>query len=244
MPLPTSMQAWVSGAGPGREHLELSTLPVPTVDDNELLIQVHGAAMNFSDLLMVDDKYQVRPPRPFTPGQEVSGSVVAVGPGSENRLGDEIMAKVLWGGFAEFAIVRADMALPAPTSTRLTEAAAIPVSFTTAAVALTEATLLREGETIILHADAGGVGLASVQVAKVLKATVIATAGSDEKLARARELGADEGINYNKTEDIAQAVMDLTGGRGVDAGEVRRSSGQQAQDHPDLRGPDANGALH
>jgi len=215
LPLPTSMQAWVSGAGPGREHLELSTLPVPTVDENELLIRVHGAAMNFSDLLMVDDKYQVRPPRPFTPGQEVSGSVVAVGPGSENRLGDEIMAKVLWGGFAEFAIVRADMALPAPASTRLTEAAAIPVSFTTAAVALTEATLLREGETIIIHAAAGAVGLASVQVAKVLKATVIATAGSDEKCDLAKSFGADHAINYRES-NFREQALDLTGGAGVD----------------------------
>ncbi len=210
-----SMQAWVSGDSPGRENLKLTTVPVPAVIDDQLLVRVRGAALNFSDLLMLDDAYQVRPPRPFTPGQEISGSVVAVGARSHQRVGDDIMAKVLWGGFAEYALARADMALPAPSSTALTEAAAIPVSFTTAAVALTESTVLEGHETILIHAAAGAVGLASVQVAKALGATVIATAGSDAKCDLARSLGADHSINYREA-DFRQQVLDLTDQAGVD----------------------------
>lgn len=209
------MKSWVSGDLPGRENLEFTTLQLPDVIDNHLLVRVRGAAVNYSDLLMIDDTYQVRPPRPFTPGQEVSGEVVAVGVGAGQRVGEEVMSKVLWGGFAEFALVRDDMALPAPAGTLLAEAAAIPVSFTTAAVALTESTILDKGETVLVHAAAGAVGLASVQVAKALGATVIATAGSEAKCDVARSFGADQAINYREV-DFRDRVLDLTGGNGVD----------------------------
>ena len=142
---------------------------MPAVTDGQLLVRVRGAALNYSDLSMIGDSYQVKPPRPFTPGQEISGQGVAVGPQpSRFDVGDHVMAKVLWGGFAEYALARLDMALPAPSSTPLMEAAAIPVSFTTGAVALTEFTVLKGHETILIHAAAGAVGLATVQIAKVL----------------------------------------------------------------------------
>ncbi len=215
MSLPTTMRAWVSGELPGHDHLELKRIPIPNMPEGHLLVAVSGAAINFSDLLMIGDTYQVRPPRPFTPGQEISGVVVAAADDTEYQTGDAVMGKVMLGGFAEYAIARADMMLRVSTATELREAAAIPVSFTTAAVALTESTVLKEGETIMVHAAGGAVGLASVQVAKALGATVVATAGAALKCELALAHGADYAINYQTT-DFRKQVLDITKGNGVE----------------------------
>jgi NADPH2:quinone reductase len=213
--LPDTMRAWMSGDEPGIDHLRISETPVPSPGENELLLRVEAAALNFSDLLMIDGVYQVRPPRPFVPGQEIAGTVVEAGARSGLETGARIASKVLWGGFADFAIVRADMAIPTPKDFDSLRAAALPVVYPTAIVALMECTRIEPGETVLVHAAAGGVGLASVQIAKSLGAVVIATAGSDEKCKIAKANGADHAINY-KTADWVAAVREATGGDGAD----------------------------
>ena len=206
------MRAWVS-AEPGVENLALSALERPVPGDGFMLIKVTHAALNFSDLLMVADQYQVRPPRPFTPGQEVVGIVETAAPGFAP--GDRIASKVLWGGFADYVAVRADMAIRVPEGSSPAKAAALPVSYTTALVALDHCARLSRDETVLIHAAAGGVGLAAVEVAAARGATVIATAGSEDRLSTARAHGANHGVNYSD-EDWVDAVKALTGGFGAD----------------------------
>jgi len=209
------MQGWLSGERPGITDLALASLAMPEPGKGELLVRVEAAALNFSDLLMIDDSYQLRPPRPFVPGQEVSGTIITAAPGSRNEVGARIASKVLWGGFAEYAIVRDDMAIAVPDGFDAQRAAALPVVYPTAVVALTESTQLQPGETVLVHAAAGGVGLASVQVAKALGARVIATAGSTEKCQTAQSAGADVAINYREAKWV-ETVRAATDGVGVD----------------------------
>lgn len=213
--LPKTMSAWFSGDEPGIDHLRIGEAPVPSPGENELLVRVEAAALNFSDLLMIDGIYQIRPPRPFVPGQEIAGTIVEATPQAGFETGTRIASKVLWGGFADYAIVRADMAIRTPKDFDSQHAAALPVVYPTAIVALTECTRVEPGETVLVHAAAGGVGLASVQVAKSLGAVVIATAGSDEKCEIAKANGADHAINY-KTTDWVAAVRAATGDDGAD----------------------------
>lgn len=212
---PETMSAWMSGDEPGLDRLRIQEAPVPSPGENELLVRVEAAALNFSDLLMIDGVYQVRPPRPFVPGQEIAGTVVEAGAQAGVETGARIASKVLWGGFADYAVVRADMAIPTPKNFDSPRAAALPVVYPTAIVALMECTQVEPGETVLVHAAAGGVGLASVQIAKSLGAIVIATAGSDEKCEVAKANGADHAINY-ETADWVAAVRAATGGKGAD----------------------------
>lgn len=214
MAAPAKMRAWRSG-DLGRAGLSMQEVPTPKPAAGEALIAVEFAALNFSDLLMLEDKYQVRPPRPFSPGQEIAGTVIETARGSRLHAGQRIASTVPWGGFAEFALVRDDTAICLPDSMSLKSAAALPVAYTTAMVGLTENTVLKPGATVLVHAAAGGVGLAAVQIAKALNATVIAAAGSAEKRALARQHGADATIDYT-TEGWASRVNELTGGRGAD----------------------------
>ncbi len=207
--------AWWAPEALGLSELTLASHPTPQPAAGELVVEVHGAALNFSDLLMINNQYQVRPDRPFTPGQELSGIVMATGTDCTHAVGERVVSKVLWGAFAEHAIVRDDMAMTVPESCDLVDAAAMPVVATTAVVALTESTQVQAGETVLVHAGAGGVGLASVQVARTLGATVIATAGSPEKCAIAAKWGAHHVINYRK-DDFVPLVKALTDGAGVD----------------------------
>jgi NADPH2:quinone reductase len=218
----TTITQWQSDK-PGRDAIALIQADRPEPGPGELLVAVKAAALNFSDLLMLEDKYQVRPPRPFTPGQEVAGEVIATGEGTGFRTGDRVAAKVDWGGFAEQVIVRADMALRLPADIDFVTGAAIPVSYTTAMVALTECTKLKPGEYVVIHAAAGGVGLAAVQLAKSMGAVVIGTAGSAEKRDLVREHGADYCLDYRDEgwldelfaitgPDRAQVVLDPVGG--------------------------------
>lgn len=208
------MLAWQS-SDPGLAGLALKEVPAPEPSSGEVLVAVEFAALNFSDLLMIEDKYQIRPPRPFVPGQEIAGTVVKVPLCSRLRPGQRVVSKVLYGGFAQFAVVREDMAIPVPDGVPLKPAAALPVVYTTAMVALTESTRLRQGATVLIHAAAGGVGLAAVQIAKALKGTVIAAAGSADKRALALRHGADEAIDYREN-DWSKTVNSMTGGRGAD----------------------------
>lgn len=206
------MRAWTSAE---RGGLALSTTARPNPGQGEVLVQTECAALNFSDRLMIDDAYQVRPPRPFVPGQEVAGTVVEVGPGCGLAPGARVAAKVLWGGFADYAIVRDDMALRVPDEVAFSAAVTLPVSYTTAGVALTESTELRAGETILILAAAGGVGLAAVEIAAASGARVLAAAGTAEKGALALKHGAAAAFDYRQ-DGWAERVKAETGGRGVD----------------------------
>lgn len=209
------MRAWVAGTTPGIEALALDDVARPDPEDGKLLVRVCRAALNFSDLLMIDERYQVRPPRPFIPGQEIAGIVEAAPEGSAFAAGDRIVSKVLWGGFADYVNVREDMAIAVPVDADLAVAVALPVSYVTAVVALDYCTSVQAGQTVLVHAAAGGAGLACVEVAAARGAKVIATAGGPDRLAIARNHGAAGGIDYRE-DDWFQQVKALTDGRGAD----------------------------
>jgi NADPH2:quinone reductase len=209
-----TMKAWIS-ATPGLAGLSTASVSRPVPGPREALARIEAAALNFSDLLMIDDRYQIRPPRPFIPGQEIAGTIVSAGESSELSIGDRIAAKVLWGGFAEFAVVRDDMAIRVPGNMSLEHAAALPVVYVTALVALSEATVVRPGEIVLVLAAAGGVGLAAVEIAHHLGARVIAAAGGGDKCALAKQHGAHETIDY-RHESWSDQVKALTNGHGVD----------------------------
>ena len=223
------MRAWQSPEETGLPALRVVKTPVPVPGDNELLVKVDAAALNFSDLLMIDGIYQIRPDRPFTPGQEIAGTVARAGSASGFSDGDRVAGKVLWGGFAEYAILRADMAIALPDGIGMAQGAALPVVYTTAMVALVEDAGIKAGDTVLIHAAAGGVGLAAVQIAKAFGATVYAVAGGPAKKEIVIEHGADFGIDY-RTENFAEIVMENTNGAGADiivdsvGGERRRTA--------------------
>jgi NADPH2:quinone reductase len=208
------MRAWQSRTT-GITGLELTNVPRPSPNRCEALVRVEIAALNFSDLLMIDDRYQIRPGRPFIPGQEIAGTVVAVGSGIRFAVGEKVASKVMAGGLAEFATIRGDMGMRAPAGFSMEAAAAMPVVYTTAMVALTECTVVQPGETVLVLAAAGGVGLATVEIARYLKAHVIAAAGGAEKCALACAHGAHEAVDYDN-ENWAEDVKSLTDGRGAD----------------------------
>ncbi len=208
------MRAWVSGKDPAIGALRIEDVEKPVAVDNFMLVRVSHAALNYSDLLMIADQYQVRPPRPFVPGQEIVGVVQNTIGGSIFKPGDRIASKVLWGGFADFVLVREDMAVRVPENFRQAEAAALPVSYITALVALDHCAAIKPGDTVLIHAAAGGVGLAAVEVAAARGATVIATAGSQQRLDVACAHGARNGINY-RDENWVEKIKELTGGLGA-----------------------------
>lgn len=212
--LPQKMAAWHS-AEPGLAALRRVELATPRPRDNELLIRVGVGALNFSDTLMIDDRYQVRPPRPFVVGQEIAGTVVEAGKDTTFKPGDLVTGKVDWGGFAEFAVMRGDTAIRVPPSLGLEAASALPVVYTTAMVALTECTTVKPGETVLVLAAAGGVGLAAVEIGRHLGARVIAAAGGAEKGALAKTHGAHDTVDYSN-DGWSTAIKALTRGKGVD----------------------------
>ncbi|WP_291692272.1 NADPH:quinone oxidoreductase family protein [Bradyrhizobium sp.] len=187
----------------------------PEPGSGEALVRVEAAALNFSDLLMIEDGYQVRPPRPFIPGQEIAGTVVSTGPATGLAVGERVMSKVPWGGFSEYSVVRADMAMPIPAEFSVASAAALPVVYTTTLVALTEITTVMSGETVLVLAAAGGIGLATVQIAHHLGAHVIAAAGGEAKCRLAREHGAHHCVDYGLGGWVEE-TRELTADRGVD----------------------------
>ena len=208
------MFTWQSAGHLGIDGLTQVELPIPEPGNKELLVKVKAAALNYSDILMISDKYQIKPPRPFTPGQEVAGIIIEVGEGSSLNIGRRIASKINWGGFAEYAIVRNDMVIAIPESIPFTEAVTLPVAYTTAMVALTQTANLQAGDSVLIHAAAGGVGLAAVQIARHIGASIFATAGSDEKCRLAEEQGADLAINY-RHQDWRSMILDATEGKGV-----------------------------
>lgn len=207
-------RAWLS-TSPGANNLTLTETEIGAPAAHQMLVRVDTAALNFSDLLMIDDRYQIKPPRPFVPGQEIAGTVLEAGAQSGFKAGDRVASKVDWGGFAAHALVRGDMAIKVPANLSSAEASALPVVYTTSMVALTESTTIKAGETVLVLAASGGVGLAAVEIARHFGARVIAAAGGEDKCALARAHGAHEAVDYRAT-GWHDTVKTLTGGKGVD----------------------------
>lgn len=190
--------------------------PDPVVAVGEILIDVRSIGCNFFDILICQGRYQKRPPLPFAPGGEVAGVVRQVGEGVEGiREGDRVLALLDWGGYASCVAVPAARALRLPDSVGFDEATALGIVYQTSWFALKHRAPLRPGETLLVHAAAGGVGLAAVQIGVAMGARVIGTAGSEPKLALVREHGAEAALSYREPTWVEQ-VRDLTGGRGAD----------------------------
>jgi NADPH:quinone reductase len=198
------------------ESLVVEDVPSPAPGPGEVVVSVKAASLNFPDVLIIQNKYQIKPPLPFSPGGEVAGVVKAVGEGVVGaKVGDAVMALTTYGGFAEEVKVEASRLLPIPPGMDFTTASAFVFAYGTSDHALRDRAALEAGETVLVLGAAGGVGLAAIEIAKALGARVIACASSDEKLAACREHGADETINY-LSDDLRKRVDALTGGKGAD----------------------------
>ena len=188
----------------------------PHIKKNEVLLDVHAAGINFPDTLIIEGKYQFKPPFPFSPGGEAAGVISAVGENvSHLNVGDRVMALTGWGSCAEQIAVPAYNILPMPDAMDFTTAAAFSMTYGTAMHALKQRGALQAGETLLVLGASGGVGLAAIEIGKAMGARVIAAASSAEKLEVARQAGADELINY-QDEDIRERLKTLTKGQGVD----------------------------
>jgi NADPH:quinone reductase len=197
------------------ESLVLEDTPSTPPQAGQVLIEVKACGVNFPDTLIIQNKYQFKPPLPFAPGGEVSGTVKAVGEGVKHlKVGDAVFSMTGWGGFAEEVIADAMKTLPMPPGMDFVTAASVMYTYGTSYHALKDRAQLKPGETLLVMGAAGGVGLAAVQLGHLMGAKVIAAASSDEKLAVCRSLGASETINYS-TEDLKERVKELTKGKGV-----------------------------
>lgn len=196
--------------------LRLAEVPDPVPGPGEVRIRVEAAGLNYPDGLMVQGKYQVKPPLPFVPGMELAGVVDAVGAGVEAFVpGDTVMAVPGLGAFAERCVLPVEQVLPRPASLPPDLAAAALLTFGTTLHALEDRARLRSGETLLVLGAAGGVGTAAVGIGKILGARVIAAASSPQRLDLCRRLGADLAVDYS-AEDLRERVKALTQGRGVD----------------------------
>ncbi|TVZ80742.1 NADPH:quinone oxidoreductase family protein [Streptomyces sp. BK340] len=203
------MQAWqVHENGEPSEVMRLTEVERPTPGEGQVLLRVRAANINFPDALMCRGQYQIRPPMPFTPGVEIC---------AETEDGRRVIANpaLPYGGFAEYALADARALLPAPESLDDAEAAALHIGYQTGWFGLHRRARLEAGETLLVHAAAGGVGSAAVQLGKAAGATVIGVVGGADKAAVARELGCDVVVD-RRTEDVVAAVKEATGGRGAD----------------------------
>jgi len=198
------------------ESLRVEEVAAPLVGPGKVLVEVRAAGVNYPDVLIIQNKYQFKPPLPFTPGGEVAGVVKEVGEGVTHVApGDRVLASTGWGGFAEEAVAEAKGVIPIPDSMDFESAAAFLMTYGTSHHALVDRARLQPGESLLVLGAAGGVGLAAVEIGHVLGARVIAAASNAEKLAICKEHGADEGIDYSK-EDLKQRTKELTGGQGAD----------------------------
>jgi NADPH2:quinone reductase len=198
------------------EALVVEEVASPVPARGELVVSVHAGAVNFPDMLMVADKYQFKPPLPFSPGAEAAGTVKCVGEGvSGFAPGDRVIARCGWGGYAEEVLTSVDRVVRMPEGVDMASAAALLATYGTSHYALKERAAIRPGETLLVLGAAGGTGLSAVELGKLMGARVIAAASSDEKLALCRARGADELVNY-ATQDLRERIKALTGGRGVD----------------------------
>jgi NADPH:quinone reductase len=214
--LPSNMTVIAIRAPGGPEMLTAEQRPVPAPDDGEILIRVAAAGVNRPDVMQRLGLYPPPPGATDIPGLEIAGEVVALGAGVTRwELGDKVMALVVGGGYAQFCLAYEGHALPAAQNLSMAEAAAIPETFFTVWYNTFERGRLAAGETLLVHGGTSGIGTTAIQIAKAFGARVITTAGSEEKCAACRKLGADVAINY-KTEDFVAATKAATGDRGAD----------------------------
>ena len=201
------------------ENLKLVECPEPHIGPRQVRIRVQATGVSFALSLMVSGRYQRKPPLPFVPAAEVAGIVTEVAEGSERlRVGDRVCAVLDWGGLAEVAVANEVNTFKIPDGLAFDRAISFTNSYATSVAALTWPHLLclEAGQTLLVHGAAGGVGLAAIETAKILGATVIATAGSEAKLQAAKEHGADHVINYREG-GFRETVNDLTDGKGANA---------------------------
>ena len=215
----SGVKAWVVRELGGPDALHFEDVEPGEAPDGMVRIAVRAASINFPDALMVAGTYQSKPALPFVPGVEVSGEVVAAPASSGFRPGDRVMALLdngglTRGGYAEITDASPTAVSPMPAGMTFEEAAGFTITYQTGWFGLHRRANLQPAETLLVHAGAGGVGSAAIQLGKAAGATVIATAGSDEKVELCRRLGADHAINY-KTQDFVEEVKTITGGRGA-----------------------------
>lgn len=213
------MKAWqVAELGKPRDVMRLVEVAEPVAGPGQLVVRVLASPANFPDVLMCQGLYQVRPDLPFTPGVELCGEVVAVGEGvTRFVVGDRVLGGAVMphGGFAEYAVLDHNLAFPAPASLDDAEASSLYIGYQTGWFALHRRIQIREGQTLLVHAAAGGVGSAAIQLGKAAGARVIGVVGGPAKAEVARQLGADVVIDRH-SQDFVEVVKAETGGRGAD----------------------------
>ncbi len=210
------MQAWMCENPVGVEALVWKDLPTPQPAANQVLVRIRAASLNFPDLLIVQNKYQFKPPPPFVPGSEYAGVVEAIGADVRQlHVGQSVACLSGTGGFATHALAPAALCFPLPENFGHVDAAAFIMTYATSYHALIDRAQLESGETVLVLGAAGGVGTAAIQIAKAAGARVIAAASSDEKCEFCRSIGADATINY-LTQDLRSAIKTCTDGRGPD----------------------------
>jgi len=210
------MHAWLCENPVGVDALTWKELPTPAPKAGEVLIEIKAASLNFPDLLIVQNKYQMKPPLPFVPGSEYAGVIQAVGEGVAHlKVGQNVACLSGTGGFGTHTLAPAALCMPLPEGFSFVDAAAFIMIYATSHHALIDRAQLKAGETVLVLGAAGGVGTAAIQIAKAAGAKVIAAASSDEKCALCKTLGADATINYS-TENLREAIKALTFGKGPD----------------------------
>ena len=198
------------------KNLTVEEAPEPPLGEGMVMLDVKAAGVNFPDILLVEGNYQMKPPTPFVPGMEAAGVLSALGDKVQGvKEGDRVIAATMLGAFAEKVPVHYSQVVPMPDSMSFEEGAALTTIYGTSYHALKDRARLKEGETVLVLGAAGGVGIATVQLAKAMGAKVIAAASSEEKLQFCRDNGADETINYT-SEDLKARAKELSGGKGVD----------------------------
>lgn len=215
-----AMNAWLCENPVGVEALTWKEMPMPVPKAGEVLIEIQAASLNFPDLLIVQNKYQMKPPLPFVPGSEYAGVVRALGEGvSHLAVGQGVACLSGTGGFATHTIAPAALCMPLPAGFPAADAAAFIMIYATSWHALMDRGALQPGETVLVLGAAGGVGTAAIQIAKAAGARVIAAASTDEKCDLCRSLGADATINYSvhsPQQGLREAIKELTAGKGPD----------------------------
>lgn len=214
------MHAWLCENPVGVEALKWTELPTPEPKAGEVLIEIQAASLNFPDLLIVQNKYQMKPPLPFVPGSEYAGVVRAVGDGVKHlQVGQSVACLSGTGGFATHTVAPAALCMPLPAGFPPVDAAAFIMIYATSWHALMDRAALKAGETVLILGAAGGVGTSAIQLAKTAGARVIAAASSDEKCALCKTLGADDTINYSvhtPAKGLREEIKRLTEGKGPD----------------------------
>lgn len=210
------MNAWLCENPIGVDALQWKELPLPDPAAGQIRVAIKAASLNFPDLLIIENKYQMKPPLPFVPGTEFAGVVEAVGDGVQGfKPGDAVAAFAGTGGFATHACIPAALAMPLPPGFAFEDAAAFICTYATSHHALIDRAALQPGETVLILGAAGGVGTAAIQIAKAAGARVIAAASSNDKCERCVQLGADAAINY-ASGNLRDELKALTEGRGPD----------------------------